>query len=53
MAIIFEMQVDFDDDREACRIFYDYMANKLDPFMINGKTINFHSPSSTFVMCTC
>ena len=49
MAIIFEMQVDFDDDREACRLFCEYMANKLDPFMINGKTINFHSPSSTFV----
>lgn len=48
MAIIFEMQVDFDDDREARRLFYEYMADKLNPVVINGKTISFHPLKRTF-----
>lgn len=49
MAIIFEMQVDFDNNRTACHTFCEYMADRLTPVTINGKTISFHPPGGTFV----
>ena len=48
MAISFEMQVDFENDRIARRIFCEYMADKLAPVTINDKKIQFHLPRNTF-----
>lgn len=49
MAIIFEMQIEFDGDFSAQNIFFEYMNDILKPVEINGKRIDFHKPLKTFV----
>ena len=49
MAIIFEMQVEFDGDFSAQKRFCEYMGDIIKPAEINGKHIAFHLPKMTFV----